>query len=98
MSTTTIQEHYDALKHKDLDSWLAMHGQLAIKYHMKSDCLTYFKRSILEKESKQGESVDISVLPYWIVKQFVDFFGFTWENISTNTIPLLSETNEPVTA
>ena len=87
----TIQEHYDALRQRDLERWLAMNGQLALRLHMRNDCLTYFKRSILEKEHKQEDKIDLSVLPYWIVKQFVDFLCFSWSDINNNTIPAISE-------
>jgi len=95
---STLQEHYDALRQRDQEQWLAMHGQLAIRLHMKSDCLTYFRRSILEKEAKQEDKIDLSVLPYWIVKQFVDFFGFSWEDIDNNTIPALKPEKQLATA
>ncbi|MGF7217460.1 hypothetical protein GGR92_003634 [Spirosoma lacussanchae] len=88
---STIQEHYDRLRQEDLAKWGAMNGQLASRLHMRSDCLTYFRRSILEKEAKQEERLDLSMLPAWIVRQFVDFLGFTWEDIWANHIPALQD-------
>ncbi|GAB4050372.1 hypothetical protein [Spirosoma litoris] len=85
----TIQAHYDALRQSDLESWLAMNGKLASRLHMRKDCLTYFKRSILEKEAKPESKIDLAVLPGWIQKQFVDYLGFTWDGIWSNTMPAL---------
>ncbi|GAB3990477.1 hypothetical protein GCM10028807_17730 [Spirosoma daeguense] len=83
----TINDHYKRLETQDKERLLAMNGILSAKWHIKSDCLTYFKRSILEKEAKGSSDIDMAVLPYFILIQFVDFFGFTWDNILTNTIP-----------
>lgn len=66
-----------------------MRGLLAAKDCATGDCLTYFKRSILEKEVKKKMEIDMAVLPHFIVKQFVEYFGFTWDNIDNNIIPPL---------
>lgn len=66
-----------------------MRSALASKFHTKSDCLNYFKRSILEKEEKKKMEIDMAVLPHFIAKQFVEYFGFTWDNIDNNVIPPL---------
>lgn len=86
---STINGHYHALQKHDRKRWREMRGLLAAKDCATSDCLTYFKRSILEKEVKKKMEIDMAVLPHFIVKQFVEYFGFTWDNINNNVIPPL---------
>jgi len=95
---STITKHYEALLERDQQRCLAMHGQLALQMYQSKDCYTYFKRSILDKEAKKGTKIRIVVLPYWILYQFVEFFGFTWEEIYNNTIPELKTEKELVMA
>ena len=84
---STLNAHYKRLETQDRERCLAMNGVLAARVHTKADCLTYFKRSILGKEAKNEVEIDMRVLPYYILEQFVEFFGFTWEDIRSNTIP-----------
>lgn len=86
---TTLQQHYEHLRQTDLKSWNGMNGQLASRLHYQTDCMTYFRRSILAREEKGVDPIDIATLPAWILKQFVDYMGFTWSDIWDNMIPAL---------
>lgn len=93
----TLQQHYKRLRQTDLKSWNTMNGKLASRLHYQTDLLTYFRRSILTREEKGIDPIDLATLPSWITKQFVDHMGFTWDDIWENTIPALPALveNEP---
>lgn len=85
---STIKEHYDRLRHEDPNKWGEFNGKLSAKDAPSGDCLTYFQRSIINKE-KSGGHVDLAVTYYWIVKLMVAYLGFTWQDIETNNRPAL---------
>jgi hypothetical protein len=88
---STIKEHYELLRHDNVEMYGAMNGKLSSKMLPTGDCLTYFKRSVVEKQAKGGH-VDMAVIPGYIQKQMVEFLGFTWKDIWSNTVPALSVT------
>lgn len=87
---STIKERYDRLRQENPEKWGEFNGRLSIKTAQSGDCLTYFQRSIINKE-KNGGHIDLAVTYYWIVKLMVEYLGFTWQDIEANRRPALPE-------
>lgn len=85
---SSIKQHYERLHQYNPDKWGEFNGKLSAKDAPKGDCLTYFRRSVINKELAGGH-VDLAVTYYWIVKLMVDYLGFTWQDIETNNRPEL---------
>ncbi|OIN56814.1 hypothetical protein [Arsenicibacter rosenii] len=88
---STLQQHYERLRQTDLDRWNEMNSVLVRQSLKDGNCLIYFERSVLGKERKNPEKIDLRVLPGWILHCLVGFLGFTWEDIWSNRIPELEQ-------
>lgn len=85
---STIQEHYEWLQETDPDKWGEFNGKLSAKKTDRSNCLTYFQRSIIKKEENGGH-YDTSVGNHYILTLMVAYLGFTWQDIQADYRPAL---------
>lgn len=86
---STLQQHYERLRHTDLNRWNEMNSVLVRQSLNDGNCLIYLEGTVLRKERKNPEKIDLRVLPGWILYCLVGFLGFTWEDIWSNRIPEL---------
>lgn len=85
---SSIQEHYEWLHQNDPEKWGEFNGKLSAKNTDRSNCLTYFQRSIIRKEESGGH-YDTSVGNNYILMLMVQYLGFTWKDIQSDNRPAL---------